>query len=103
MRRQYYVYILSSKSGVLYIGCTSDLDRRIAQHKDGLFDGFTKKYRVKRLVYVEEFAAAADMVRRERELKGWTRARKLALIHTQNPEMLDYARKTARDPSLRSG
>ena len=66
-------------------------------------EGFTRKYRVTRLVYVEEFDRAADMVARERQFKGWTRRRKLALIHTQNPEMVDYARRTARDPSLRSG
>ena len=103
MSRNYYVYIMSSKSGVLYIGSTNDLERRVFEHKQGLVEGFTKKYKVTRLVYVEEFDRAADMVARERQLKGWTRSRKLALIHTQNPEMADYARRTARDPSLRSG
>ena len=103
MERQYFVYIMSSKSGVLYIGSTNDLDRRIWEHKHGFYDGFTKKYRVTRLVYLEEFRNPMDMVRRERELKGWTRRRKLALIHAENPEMADYARTTARDPSLRSG
>ena len=95
----YYVYIMSSKSGVLYIGSTNDLDYRVQQHKRGELGGFTKKYKVTRLVYVEEFDNPADMVSRERQLKGWTRARKLELIHTLNPEMIDYARKTARDPS----
>ena len=99
----YYVYIMSSKSGVLYIGATNDLDRRVFEHKQGLIEGFTKKYRVTRLVYVERFDGPAEMVARERQLKGWTRRRKLALIHGQNPEMVDYARRTARDPSLRSG
>ncbi len=103
MSRNYYVYIMSSKSGVLYIGSTNDLERRVFEHKQGLVEGFTKKYKVTRLDYVEEFDRAADMVARERQLKGWTRSRKLALIHTQNPEMADYARRTARDPSLRSG
>src|SRR5208337_5494778 len=103
MARSYCVYIMSSKSGVLYIGATSDLQRRVFEHKQGLIEGFTKKYRVTRLVYVEEFDGPADMVERERQLKGWTRRRKLELIHTQNPEMIDYyARGTARDPSLRS-
>jgi len=97
----YYVYILSSKSGVLYIGATSDLERRVFEHKQGLIEGFTKKYQVKRLVYVEQFDRPAEMVARERQLKGWTRSRKLALIHSQNPEMLDYAQRTARDPSRR--
>jgi putative endonuclease len=94
----YYVYIMSSKSGVLYIGATNDLDRRVFQHKQGLIEGFTKKYRAMRLIYVEQFDRAAEMVARERQLKGWTRSKKLELIHSQNPEMLDYARRTARDP-----
>jgi len=97
----YYVYIMSSKSGVLYIGATNDLDRRVFEHKQGLIEGFTKKYRVTRLIYVEQFDRAAEMVARERQLKGWTRGRKLELIHSQNPEMVDYARRTARDPSRR--
>jgi putative endonuclease len=99
----FYVYIMSSKSGVLYIGSTNDLERRVFEHKQRLLEGFTKKYRVTRLVYVEEFDGPSDMVGRERQLKGWTRGKKLELIHSQNPEMLDYARRTARDPSLRSG
>jgi len=103
MSRRYYVYIMSSKSGVLYIGSTNDLERRVFEHKHGLIEGFTKKYKARRLVYVEEFGHAAEMVARERQLKGWTRNRKLALIHGQNPAMLDHARRTARDPSLRSG
>jgi putative endonuclease len=96
------VYIMSSKSGVLYIGSTSDLAGRVWDRKHGVNPGFTKRYRVTRLVYVEEFDRPDEMVARERTLKGWTRRKKLALIHTQNPEMEDYARSTARDPSLRS-
>jgi putative endonuclease len=91
---------MSSKSAVLYIGSTNDLDRRVFEHEQGLIEGFTKKYKVTRLVYVEEFDGPAET--RERQLKGWTRRRKLELIHEQNPEMADYcARRTARDPSLR--
>jgi putative endonuclease len=92
---------MRSKSGVLYNGATNDLDRRVFEHKQGLIEGFSKKYRVTRLVNVEQFDRAAEMVARERQLKGWTRSRKLELIHSQNPEMLDYGRRTARDPSLR--
>jgi putative endonuclease len=99
----YFVYIMSSKSGVLYIGATNNLERRVFEHKRGPIEGFTRKYRVTRLVYVEEFTGADEMVARERQLKGWTRKRKLELIHGQNPGMNDYARRTARDPSLRSG
>jgi putative endonuclease len=89
---------MSSKSGVLYIGASNDLDRRVFEHKQGLIAGFTKKYRVTRLIYVEQFERPTEMVARERQLKGWTRSRKLELIHSQNPEMVDYARRTARDP-----
>jgi len=92
---------MCSKSGVLYIGSTNDLERRVFEHKQGLVEDFTRKYRMTPLAYVEEFDRAADMVARERQLKGWTRRRKLALIHIRNPEMVDYARRTARDPSLR--
>ena len=75
----YYVYIMSSKSGVLYIGATNDLDRRVFEHKQGLIEGFTRKYKVTRLVYVEQFARAAEMAARERQPKGWTRRKKLEL------------------------
>lgn len=101
MNRRYCVYIMSSKSGVLYIGSTSNLERRVFEHKSGLIDGFTRRYRVTRLVYVEEFDTPREMVAWERQLKGWNRSRKLALIHTQNPEMVDYARQEPRDSSLR--
>ena len=101
MGRSYYVYIMSSKSGVLYIGSTNDLERRVFEHKQGLIEGFTRNYRVTRLVYVERLDGAAEMVERERALKGWSRRKKLALIHSQNPEKVDYARRTARGPSLR--
>jgi putative endonuclease len=101
MKHHYFVYIMSSKSGVLYIGSTSDLERRVLEHKHEAFAGFTSKYKVTRLVYVEKFDRPQDMVEGERRLKGWTRKRKLDLIHSQNPAMVDYARRTARDPSLR--
>ncbi|MGH8012087.1 MAG: GIY-YIG nuclease family protein [Candidatus Binataceae bacterium] len=87
MSTSYYVYIMSSKSDVLYIGSTSDLERRVSEHKSGLIGGFTKKYRVRRLVYFEEFDDPGQMVSRERQLKGWARRRKLDLIRQQNPEM----------------
>jgi putative endonuclease len=80
----YYVYIMSSKSGVLYIGAPNDLDRRVFEHKQGLIEGFTKKYRVTQLVYAEQFDRAAEMVARERQVKEWTRSKKLELIHSQN-------------------
>src|SRR5271163_77223 len=89
---------MNSKSGVLYIGATSDLDRRVFEHKSGLVEGFTKKYRVTRLTYVEEFDRAAEMVARARHLKRWTRRKKLERIQRQNREIVD-TRGTARGPS----
>jgi putative endonuclease len=103
MSRSYYVYIMSSKSGVLYIGSTNDLGASRVREQARPNCRFHQKYRVTKLVYAEEFDSPSDMFARERQLKGWTRAGKLELIHAQNPEMVDYARMTARDPSLRSG
>jgi putative endonuclease len=82
------------------IGATNDFERRVFEHQQGLLEGFTKKCRVTRLIYVEQFDSAG----RDggaRAAAQWTSSRKLALIHSQNPEMVDYARRTARDPSLR--
>jgi putative endonuclease len=88
--KQFYVYIVCSKrNGTLYIGITSDLNRRIYEHKNGLIKGFTKKYSVTQLVCFEIFESAVDAIRREKQLKKWTRAWKLALIEKLNPEWFD--------------
>ncbi|SRR6266851_1316102 len=86
-----YVYILASRSGTLYIGVTNDLARRINEHKQGLVPGFTSKYRIHHLAYVEEFNRADEAIAREKQLKGWTRKRKLALIELANPTMKDLS------------
>jgi putative endonuclease len=83
--RQFYVYILLSRSGVLYVGITSDLERRLNEHKNGLFEGFTKKYGIKRLVYYEHFDDPLTAIDREKQIKRWRRGKKLALIRTVNP------------------
>jgi putative endonuclease len=88
MRRTFWVYILASRSRVLYIGVTKDLARRLAQHRAGL-SSFTARYRVDRLVYAEEHASPRDAIAREKQLKGWTRARKVALIEEHNPTWRD--------------
>jgi len=102
-----WVYILASRgAGTLYIGVTTNLRTRIWQHKIGAFDGFTKRYRVNRLVYFEEFQRVRDAVARERAIKGWTRKRKIALIEVENGEWVDLADgwfAAGVDPSLRSG
>ena len=101
--RSFYVYIMGSKFGVLYIGVTNNLERRVEEHREALIPGFTKKYRVRRLLYFEQFDRSADAIAREKQIKGWKRARKLELIHSMNLEMSDLsARWSTRDSSLRS-
>ena len=87
-----YVYIMASKrNGTLYIGVTNDLERRVAEHKAGLVPGFTNKYNVKTLVWCEEFQGITEALEREKQLKNWHRAWKIALIETTNPEWRDLA------------
>ena len=87
-----YVYILASRrAGTLYIGVTSDLVRRIQEHRDGLIEGFTKDYGVKQLVHYEAFDRIDDAIAREKRLKKWNRDWKLNLIEQQNPEWDDLA------------
>ncbi len=89
MARSYYVYITASISRVLYIGVTSNLGARVYQHKEGVVAGFTKSYRVDRLVYFEETADVMAAIAREKQLKGWRREKKITLIETMNPEWND--------------
>ena len=86
-----YVYILASRSGTLYIGVTNDIGRRIYEHKHGLVPGFSTKYKIHCLVYVEEFDRAAEAIAWEKQLKGWTRKRKIALVESSNPTMSDLS------------
>jgi len=89
--RNYCVYILASYSRVLYIGSTSNLMRRLYQHRSRLVKGFTRKYDVTRLVYYEQTPNSRAAVEREQELKGWRRAKKVRLIESVNPGWLDLA------------
>ena len=89
--RTYYIYIMASRSRVLYIGVTNDLARRVNEHKQSLIPGFTKKYRVTRLVYIEQFGDIRDAIAREKQIKGWVRARKLNLIEALNPTWEDLS------------
>ena len=82
--KEYYVYILSSISGVLYIGVTNNLKRRVWEHKQGLIDGFTKKYHVKKLVYYEVTSDVQVAIEREKQFKKWRREKKIALIESMN-------------------
>jgi putative endonuclease len=87
----YYIYIMASRSRVLYIGVTSDLARRVNEHRQGLNSGFTSQYRVTRLVYFEEFVDIRVAIAREKQLKGWKRLRKIRLIENRNPTWEDLA------------
>ena len=88
----YYVYILTNyTNSVMYIGMTNDLTRRISEHKSGLIEGFTKKYHVHKLVYFESTEDVNNAIKREKQLKGWTRAKKNALAETVNPEWKDLS------------
>ena len=84
---RFYVYILTNHYGnVMYIGVTNNLQRRVYEHKEGVFEGFTKRYHVDKLVYYEFHEDIRNAISREKELKGWTRAKKNALVSPVNPE-----------------
>ena len=89
--RSYCVYILTNKSGMLYVGVTNDLARRLTEYRKGTPGSFTARYNINRLVYVEETSYIWDALEREKELKSWTRAKKLALIRESNPCWLDLS------------
>jgi putative endonuclease len=90
MSKTYYVYILASRrNGTLYIGVTNDLIRRAWEHREGMIEGFTKKYGVKMLVHFEPFEEIDSAIHREKRLKKWNRSWKLDLIERANPEWRD--------------
>jgi putative endonuclease len=94
---KFWVYILSSRTGTLYVGITGYLDRRIHQHKIDTIKGFTKKYQVHRLVYFESYDQVENAINREKQLKGWRRQKKKALIETTNPRWQDVAEQWGRE------
>ena len=91
MIRTYCVYILASRSRALYTGVTNDVARRAREHKQRLIPGFAQKYRVTRLVYFEQFGDIRDAIAREKQIKGWVRARKVKLIEGGNAAWTDLA------------
>ena len=111
-KRHYYVYIMASRSLTLYTGITNSIFHRALQHKAGEIEGFTKKYNINRLVYYEALEGVGNAITREKQIKNWTRAKRIALIKTMNPTWQDLAegwgeqvemRVQTADPSLRSG
>jgi putative endonuclease len=92
MDKQYFVYLLASKPyGTLYTGITSNLIQRVYQHKEGLIDGFTKKYNVHQLVYSEVHSDVNEAILREKRIKKWNRQWKINLIEQHNPQWLNLA------------
>jgi putative endonuclease len=89
--RRYYVYIMASKSRVIYVGVTGFLMARVLRHKAGEGGAFTRKYRVHRLVYYHSFQNVGDAIARETEIKKWRREKKVALIRAENPTWEDLA------------
>ncbi len=89
--KKYYVYIMASKSRVVYTGITNDLERRVNEHKNKIVEGFTSKYNVNRLVYFEETNDVHAALNREKQIKGWLRSKKTALIESINPTWKDLS------------
>jgi putative endonuclease len=88
-QRCYFVYILASLSGTLYVGLTDDLRKRMTQHKAGLCDGFTRKYKVDRLMYFETYSDSRIAAEREQHIRGWRREKKIALFAESSPQWKD--------------
>jgi len=99
----YYVYIMTNRSKTLYTGVTNYLERRVFQHKHHLVEGFTKRYNITKLVYYEETNDVKEAISREKQIKGWLRRKKIALIESVNPEWRDLSEGWGGDSSsLRS-
>ena len=92
MHDRFFVYMMCNKTNkVLYVGVTNNLERRVNEHKSDTIEGFTKRYRVHKLVYCEEYSSINDAIHREKEIKAWRREKKDALVMTMNPEWRDLS------------
>lgn len=89
--KSYYVYIMTNKSKTLYTGVTNNLERRVYEHKHKLIPGFTSKYKIDKLVYFEETTDINSAIKREKQIKGWLRKKKIELIESINPEWNDLS------------
>ena len=93
-----FVYLIANRSRVvLYVGVTNDLARRVWEHRSDAVKGFTSKYKVDRLVYYEQFPDALSAIMREKEIKGWRREKKNALVRTANPKWQDLGKRLFSD------
>jgi putative endonuclease len=93
MNHEYWTYIVASLTGTLYIGMTNNIERRMREHKSREFEGFASKYRCDRLVYFEGSDDVRKAIDREKQLKGWRRSKKIALIQSRNPRWGDLAER----------
>jgi len=84
--KKYYLYIITNQSDTLYIGVTSNLEKRVYQHKNKLIPGFTSKYNLNKLIYFEEYNLPQEAIAREKQIKKWNRRKKINLIKTINPK-----------------
>jgi putative endonuclease len=100
--KSYYVYIMTNESNTLYTGVTNDLTKRVFEHKNKLLPGFTAKYNITRLVYFEETNDVQTAIAREKQIKGWLRKKKLALISSVNPKWEDLSADWYKGEILRS-
>ncbi|MCX6761414.1 MAG: GIY-YIG nuclease family protein [Candidatus Moranbacteria bacterium] len=87
--KQYFVYLLTNNSGALYVGFTSNLKNRIWEHKNKIIKGFTERYNIDKIIYLEQTENVYSAIQREKQLKGWTRKKKIALFEKENPEWRD--------------
>ncbi len=102
---EYYVYIMTNKSRTLYAGVTNDLERRVYEHKYKLFQGFTHRYNITKLVWYETFPNIQQAIEGEKRIKGWVRSKKIAMIESRNPNWEDLSQQWYEkdgDSSLRS-
>jgi putative endonuclease len=97
----YYVYIMSNPSRTLYTGITNSLRRRVAEHKSKEVPGFTSKYNITRLVYYEVFHDVRNAIHREKQIKSWTRAKRIALTESRNPKWDDLTREWGQPETFR--
>ena len=96
--RTYYVYILANRAGSLYVGITNELERRVMEHRSGLISGFTHRYSIDRLAYFEDCGEIEEAIAREKEIKGWRRSKKIALIESINPRWEDLGSQVDEIP-----
>ena len=91
MSKSYYTYIMSSRSRTLYTGMTNNLKQRVFQHKQKQADGFTRRYNITRLMWFQRFNTPIGAIRKEKQIKGWLRQKKIELIEADNPEWKDLS------------